>query len=841
MEKMELRSGWRVARYPEREDGPERAPSLDGLDWMEASVPGAVHYDLVAAGLLANPYESSESAFAAEWVAQSDWVYRAEFEIAAQSLVSRDFVLRVLGIDTFAALWINGHRLGETSNAFRSYDFDVANGLLRAGSNELLVHVKSHYRMIGPKMEAARRMGRKDKVSGMFGKSLIRRYQRSFYASASLLNLGTGVLGIGIFRPIELLAIEGAYLKDIDFRTTLLTGAVAQTTTRVEVAGPGLRGDVTVEILLSAGDRTVARGESILASGALVAEIKLDVVEPELWWPSGYGEQKLYRLDVRLTVGETLVDAREMKVGFKTVELVEEEPDGRPTYHLTVNGTKVFVRGENLLPLDYLKAHGEDGDYERMLRLAVHQGCNLIRIWGGGVPESQRFYDRCDELGLMVFQDFFLHSNVYPDYDDDFVRDFEAESIGLVHHVGNHAALVLLCGGNELQEGWDEWGWKDEIDRPYGLPLATDLCRRIAAEHCPGIPFIENSPHGGKWAQSPTKGDMHCWGGLYNSTKDPLFVTETCWHQESYSRPETLKEVMSLDVDEHAGLGWHEAWNRVTKLSLIIRLPFSNHFDVGSLRSYLYSLEVEQARADYHALNMLRMRGSSLNGLIYWSFNKGGPLFGYGCVDYRGRPLMSYYIVKRVFADLAVHIYRDLDDIRIVGSNLGRDVADCELVLVHAESSGRRLREWRQPVRLAPDRPVRLVDLPDYYKKIMDRTNEALYAGLFRGDELLCDDMLYFCPFSEFGVREEALKIVSRRSGAPDSWSIELEAGAVAQMVQLEGNRRLLISDNYFPLVPGVRKKITATLLDAGESSAAPEFEPGFPSGRVLVQKVPLI
>lgn len=172
---------------------------------------------------------------------------------------------------------------------------------------------------------------------------------------------------------------------------------------------------------------------------------------------------------------------------------------------------------------------------------------------------------------------------------------------------------------------------------------------------------------------------MHCWGNFYTSTTDPQFVTETCWTTESYSRPETLAQTMGLDMEALSQKGWHEEWTRLTTLPVLTRFHYSKYFDTGSLRNYLRSLEIEQMLADYHALSMLRLRSSSCNGILYWSLSKGGPLFGFGCVDYNGYPMMPYYTVKRIFADLLIGIYRDIDDIRVVASNVASEPVDTEV------------------------------------------------------------------------------------------------------------------------------------------------------------------
>lgn len=178
---VELSGEWKVASYPKNESSQDKCPDLTDLEWIEASVPGAVHYDLMKVGKLTNPFESSAAAHEAAWVAQTDWIYHNEFSVDKASTASSRTVLQFAGIDTYADIWLNGNFIGATANAYRAYEFEINNEYLQAGDNVLIVHVKNHYRMIEPKVEEAKRMGREGEASGLLGKSLIRRYQRNFY------------------------------------------------------------------------------------------------------------------------------------------------------------------------------------------------------------------------------------------------------------------------------------------------------------------------------------------------------------------------------------------------------------------------------------------------------------------------------------------------------------------------------------------------------------------------------------------------------------------------------------------------------------------------------------
>lgn len=807
---------WQVARVSKKSFDSGAPPNFRGLRWLGAVVPGAVHYDLVRAGKLANPFASTLAAKQAQWVVESDWLYRASFTLEEAHLAVGRLVLCLDGVDTFADVWVNGILVGQTANNLRAYRFDLDRDNLIVGSNQLMIHVKAHRRMVSAQIpEAYRRLATSSDRQSYAGKSLIRRYPRSFSSgNASQLNLGTEILGIGINRPVRILAIAAIQIEDLHFQVQNATSQEADVSVRFRLVSDdpirhGLHAEVS--LLDPASVQSVAR--MIVPAGSDATSVSLKVRNPKLWWPRGYGEPHLYLLRVEVNDGRTTLAADERRVGIKKVELVKKLESGKNTFQFVVNGTEVYVRGFNIVPVDYIQVHGNRDDYERLLELACDAHANLVRIWGGGSVEADSFYDACDERGLMLWQDFFLHSTLYPDYDPAFVKEFHQESQDLVCRLRNHACLSLLCGGNEQQQGWEEWGWQADLDSFYGRALIYELLPKLASNLCPEVPYIVNSPHGGRVANSPTEGNVHFGNSFFQATKDPLFLTETCWNLESYSRPQTLLASMDLDVDKFSELGWPARWTKITSRPLITRFPFSGWYTLRTLREYLHGLEVEHLEADRHAISILRLQSSSCNGIVYWSFNKGTPLFEFGCVDYTGYPLMNYYGVKRLFADVALGLYRDIDDIRVVASNLRPDAIEGRLHVVHLDNKGTVLKTWEKPISLEPRRISRIADLTDYYREVMDRTRELIYAQIVVDDAVLCEEALYFCPIAEFDTEPSHISVLVERP-TEGKWIINLDTSAVVKLLQIEGDERWLFSDNYFTLVPGFSRRITARLLE---------------------------
>ena len=396
----------------------------DNLEWVPARVPGAVHYDLVSAGRLRNPLASRQAAADAAWVPDSDWLYRRTFVLPQEvgSDIRPELVFE--SIDTFADVWLNGEWLGSSANMFRPCRLTIEPGRLHQGENELRVHVKAHQRVLADAIPDSARIAVGPRSTAHRDRSLIRRYQRSY--NTSLLNLGENVIGIGIPGSVTLSLDPSTYIADLCLVTETLEGDTAAVCVTARVGGEAR--DAELELSLYADDVRVAHAaERVLGSQSPVT-CHWSIANPRLWWPAGYGEPYLYLLKAHLRQGGRVVHSFTRRVGIKKVELLQEQASGRPTFQLRVNDCDIYVRGGNLMPIDAIRGMTTADNYERMLQLTVNANMNLIRLWGGGLPESEHLLNRCDALGIMIWQDFLYHSSTYPDYDPGFLAEAEAEA-----------------------------------------------------------------------------------------------------------------------------------------------------------------------------------------------------------------------------------------------------------------------------------------------------------------------------------------------------------------------------------------------------------------------------
>ncbi len=406
--------------------------------WLPAETPGCIHADLRRAGLVPDPFWGSNERDL-QWIEREDWTYRATFEVPAELLTSGRVELVADCLDTLATVGINGRGIGRAENMFHAHRFDVREAL-RAGENTLEIRFASP----GPYL-AARRATHEGRESNdpVGGCSNVRKEQCSFGW-----DWGPRFATCGVQGGIRLEGWDAARLETVRVRQEHGAGPGGAVTLRVlPRTGPADGGGGrTARARLSLGGEPVAE-----ATGAGV--LALSVAQPQLWWPRRHGAQPLYDLAVDLlddADGGAPRDTWRGRVGLRTIAL-DQTPDAAGTaFRFVVNGRPIFAKGANWIPAHAFVSSVTRADYEELLTAAADAHLNMIRVWGGGVYEREEFYDLCDELGLLVWQDFMFACALYPGHRPEFVRLVEAEAAYQVRRLAHRACLALWCGNNEL-------------------------------------------------------------------------------------------------------------------------------------------------------------------------------------------------------------------------------------------------------------------------------------------------------------------------------------------------------------------------------------------------------
>ena len=382
-------------------------------EWLPASVPGGVHTDLLALGNIPDPFVGDNEK-SVQWVAESDWVYRKRFGCSPELLAEEKIFLVCEGLDTLTTVVLNGHELGKTDNMFRRYEWEVQSFLNAKGTNEITISFDSPVKYTAEKQAIRPLPGVSQAIPGG---PYLRKAPCQFGW-----DWGPQLPPIGIWKDIRLEGYARARLDEVHLRQEHTAGEV-----RVSVRVSLRRWD---ESLLSAVVHITAPDGDILAAKADIpangeVTIELPILDPELWWPNGYGAQPLYQVEVFLyqvdSTDEKLLDNRIYQIGLRTIELRQEQDQWGRSFKFLVNGIPIFAKGSNWIPADSFPTRISDEHLEMLIRDAAETHQNMLRVWGGGFYEEERFYDLCDRYGILVWQEYIFSCSIYPLDDPEFI------------------------------------------------------------------------------------------------------------------------------------------------------------------------------------------------------------------------------------------------------------------------------------------------------------------------------------------------------------------------------------------------------------------------------------
>lgn len=664
-----LHHGWTVRALA----GPV-PPAVAGRE-LAAEVPGCATTDLLAAGLVPDPYlDRNEEQFS--WIGDTSWLYATRFEAAPPAAGERvDLVFD--GLDTVATVELNGAVLGRTANMHRSYRFDVSPHL-HEGGNDLRVTFAAP---VPAAREFSAVLGERP-ASGPVPFNAIRKMACNFGW-----DWGPALPTSGIWRPVRLERWAVARIAAVRPLTTVTPGAdgvhgdalvrAHVDLEHLEAPGAGAPGAGPVVVTARLGELT---GSVEVPAGTAHAVVELHVPDAPLWWPVGYGAQPLVGLAVQLSAGGPQgaeLDRWAGRVGFRSVALDTSVDEVGARMGFVVNGRRTQVRGVNWIPDDCFVSRVGRADYERGLSHALEANVNLVRVWGGGTYEDDRFYDVADELGLMVWQDFAFACAAYAE-EEPMRSEVEAEAREAVTRLSRHPSLVIWNGCNENLWGFEDWGWKEPLGgRTWGSGYYWELLPAIVAELDPTRPYAAGSPWSagtGAHPNDPRHASVHIWD-VWNGQDDypkyrkyrPHFVAEF-----GFQGPPAWSTLLRAVHDdpltpESPGLLAHEKC--VDGLAKMDRWARAHLPVPASMEDWHWASSVNQARAVSLGINWWRSISPKCEGTVLWQLNDCWPVVSWAAVDGDGRRKPVWYALRRSYADRLLTVQPDGDDLVAVMVN----------------------------------------------------------------------------------------------------------------------------------------------------------------------------
>jgi beta-mannosidase len=834
MHRTDLRTGWNV-----RAIGGDRSGLAPGR--YPAEVPGCVHTDLMTAGVIPDPYLDGNEA-ALRWMYDVDWRYAVTLDPNDLDLQppgpGERIDLIFEGIDTVGTVRAgSGARLakielGRTYNMHRSYRFDVSSQL---SGEPLELEVDLDSATAYAERERAR-LG--DRPNALLNApfNFIRKMACSFGW-----DWGPDLRTAGLWRPVRLERWRLARLAQVMPLVTLDSTGAGRVELRVELQ----RLDPEASLTLAA-EILGQRAETILDAGATSTTLVIDVPDVPVWWPVGYGEHPLADLTLTLVTDDQELDRWHRRIGFRTIEL-DTSPDGIGTrFTISINGQPVFIKGANWIPDDHFLTRITVERIERRLDQAIAANINMLRVWGGGIYESEEFYRACDERGLLVWQDFLLACAAYPE-ESPLWEEIEAEAGENVVRLMHHPALVLFNGGNENLWGHEDWGWKERLDgRTWGARYARQLFPKIVADLDPTRPYCDNSPYspaapsGGDAERvhpnDPDNGTHHQWE-VWNRidytayrSEIPRFCSEF-----GFQAPPAWRTLIdwvhaadgsSLDaVDDPKNDANFLLHQKAADGNGKLDRGLAPHIGVPDrFADWHWATQLNQARAVTYAIDHYRRWWPRTAGAIVWQLNDCWPVTSWAAIDSEERPKPLWYALRRAFAPRNVVFANEI----LANENSTMSAVLCNdtdgpwhgtLQLSRERLDGVRLASLSVDVGVEP-RTVTPIALTDELSKPDDPTAEVVVARL--------DDLTRVHTFVEdIELALEPDPVEVEVMAADDGYAVTVRARSLARDVTLlvdQAAADATVDDALVTLTAGQSKTfhVATTARDLEEAFTRP-------------------
>ena len=674
--------------------------SQSELKLRPASVPGCVHLDLLNNQVINDPfYETNEEKQA--WIEMENWEYLNTFSISPKEFKNEHIELQFDGLDTEADVYLNDSLIIDANNMFRTWKLDVKS-LLKLGENNLLVRFFSPVKACSKKLKGyphqlpAGCENVKVKVSPFIRKAA---YHFGW-------DWGPRFVTSGIWRPVHLILWNNCQINSVHCQTIKQDEEKAKVKVSVELASTSSSG--TIDLMINQQSRKVK-----LKKGSIIILDTLHYSAKDFWWPNGSGEQTLQNINVEIRNDNLTVDAQQIKFGVRTIDLIQKKDSIGTSFSFNINGIPTFMKGANYIPQDLFLPRVSPNDYEKLIMKAKKAHFNMIRVWGGGIYESDYFYDLCDKHGILIWQDFMFAGSMYP-IDKAFTETVLEEVSDNVIRLRNHPSIAIWCGNNEIEVAWNNWGWQkqygwdeeatDKLWNKYNM-LFKSAIPQLLAIHAPEVPYVSTSPLS-NWGQSANfnHSSMHYWGVWHgkepfdNFKKNvPRFMVE--YGFQSFPDSTTLSTVINPNNMYLKSDAMSKRQKSYIGNSLITKHSEELFGKANTFSEYIINSQRTQANAYAIAIKAHRLRKGHCMGTLFWQFNDCWQGPSWSVIDYNKKEKLAYEKVKELYQPVVAFIEIINDSIRVsVVSDLLIDT-DVQLKLIGVGNKS-NIDLWEQQTRI---------------------------------------------------------------------------------------------------------------------------------------------
>ena len=805
MIKLQLHENWQLCNVREKE-------------WIPAQVPGDIYSALLMAGKMDDPF-FGDNEYQAKALMEEDYEYRTVFIYDEKQFEDcEEVILRFDGIDTIADIYLNECCLGKADNMHRVWEFPVRE-LLENGENVLRVIIRSPLKFMAEAFRKYKNRGNDDTIEGFM------HLRKAHYMSGW--DWGACLPDGGIFRPVTLMGVESARLDSVYIRQVHENGRVllipevdVETVDDEENDTESLEYVVTV----TSPDGTQNTWKDC------PDEIEID--HPQLWWPNGLGEQPLYEVTVDLIAENKIVDTWRRKIGLRTLTMHIEKDKWGESFAHEINGHQVFAMGADYIPEDNLLQRTSRERTRELLLQCKRANFNTVRVWGGGYYPEDWFFDLCDELGLMVWQDFMFACSVY-ELTPEFEANIRQEFIDNIKRLRHHASLALWCGNNEMEMFVKEGNWvtKPTEVRDY-LLMYERIIPEVLREYDPDTFYWPASPSsGGSFddPNDPNRGDVHYWEVWHGNKpfaeyRKYFFRYASEFGFQSFPSVKTL-ETVTDDPRE------------LNPFSYVMEKHQRNYGGNGKIAKYMqaayrypenfsdfvYASQLLQADGIRYGVEHYRRNRGRCMGAIYWQLNDCWPVISWSSIDYYGRWKALHYYAKRFFAPVMLSC--EEQSWMTVGADMNRQHFEFEKS-IHLNVTNETLKSRRILVKYAVRnakaeilrQEEQWLEVPELSSVWMDKVelpeidcfNEYVSYEAWENEQIIYQGTVIFSYPKYFHYQDPKLTVRTEEN------EIIVSAQVYAKSVEIMNkNDDLILEDNYFDMNAGERRvKILSGIPD---------------------------
>ncbi len=793
--------------------------------WRPAQVPGTVYQDLINHKQLPDPfYGINEQKI--QWVENEDWEYRTAFTVTPEQLKRDDAQLVFEGLDTYADVYLNGALLLKADNMFVGYTIPVKSQL-RIGENLLHIYFHSPIRQTLPQYNSngfnyPADNDHHDKHLSIFSRKAPYSYGWDW---------GIRMVTSGIWRPVTIRFYDAASISDYHVKQLALTDQLANLSNELEInniLSRPLQAEVRINTSFERSAEKSISQAITLQPGINHVSIPSEVASPVRWMPNGWGKPALYDFSAQIIVEDKVVAEQSHRIGLRTVRLVNEKDKDGESFYFEVNGVPMFAKGANYIPQDALLTNVTTERYQTLFRDIREANMNVIRVWGGGTYEDDRFYDLADENGILVWQDFMFACTPYPS-DPTFLKRVEAEACYNIRRLRNHASLAMWCGNNEILEALKYWGFNknfppeiyQEMFRGYDKLFHQLLPAKVKELDADRF-YIHSSPYFANWGRPESWGigDSHNWGVWYGQktfesldTDLPRFMSEFGFQ----SFPE-MKTISTFAAPEDYQIE-SEVMNAHQKSSIgnaLIRTYMERDYIIPEkFEDFVYVGLVLQGQGMRHGLEAHRRNHPYCMGTLYWQLNDSWPVVSWSSIDYYGNWKALHYQAKRVFAPILINPIQQNDSLNIYL------ISDCpdtkDHLMLEMKVTDFDGKKQGKPIQLntltVPANTSQCVYRikPDTW--LSPEEQQRCFMQLTLKDKAgntLAETVYFFRKTKDLLLPETTVSCKMKQKDGMCELTLFSPALAKDVFIEipLQGAR---FSDNFFDLLPGERKTVVIT------------------------------